>query len=383
MEPYTPRKPLPAQPTRAELRDACRAAKLDADAGVPGAQAFLEAVHTLTRILYPKKARSTENGGRSRRKRALITPADCEYTCPYCHGKGGSDALIRVPADRKRDTFSEHRHFWTCPVCNGTGKLHGTPEHAEPYKWRGNPAPTGPYRTTKHGGKVTCHKRGFVNGQWIGPKPGADRMPLWMRRWCWQPGNGCAGASPIDVNAALEGFCSKLLRRGRLLPQPHSMKKLGSRRDKNNLTARQERRSKMERRVRRYQSEVNKRQKPIYTKRDHKAALDGLAALGIDVVAIEKQLQVAAPKVEHDEPIVAEARRRADLPPDDERVPKTDGPCCPRCGKRGCGGCAPIANHQPDVEIDPEKVAEMRRKLTEPAKTCKADPEAARLQRLR
>ena len=326
---YRPSRQLPAHPTRAELRDAIRDATHDAKIGVPGAQEYLDAVRLISRTVYPRKASSGAQA-RTRRRGRLISEADVVFTCPDCRGTGGRDVDI-----------DGHQHHWTCARCHGTGKLVGIPETlVGGFKWRGAPVDGGSNRPANRA--VQTHRRGFVAGHWIGGAPRMDHLPPFLRRWPHQPGIGHSGLTPTDLSACIEGWCHKALRTGRLLPQPHSMKKLGSRRDKQNLTPRQERRASVERRLRRYQREL--KQQPFGTKREVDASLRHLQALGIDVEAIEQQLREERLPVEHDPAIIAEARRRADLPPIDEPRPHVERHCCLRCGRRDCECPAAVAD---------------------------------------
>jgi hypothetical protein len=346
---------LRTQPSRDELRAALTVLNQRANAGDMQAEAELQAVRMFSRLLYPRKA---EN----RRSARLIEAADSEYPCPHCHGSRGRliaiDAVTGLHTANLLSCGDEPDGsipvFRLCACCGGRGRFYGTAEVREAGVGRDRfqPAYSGPVARRQRVGRL--HNRGFCCGRFVRRPPRGD-VPRFLQLWPRQHGEGFeqSGWSELDLSACMEGHAVAMRRLGAQYV-PRNQRKFGSGRDKTLLTPHQERRSKMARRARRYQSEHNRQHPPTVTKRGEATVKRMARRLGIDVDALLASMQVQPPVPEYDAAIVAEARRRCDLPPLDEPTvdesPSIESAPCLRCGRRDCGvTCPPIHVNTPSA----------------------------------
>jgi len=318
---------LPPRPARAELRSAIVALGQLAKAGLPGADAELRAAEKLARDLYPRKAtaqsiaaRGGSKGGR-RKKRRFIEACDVMVPCKCCKGRGSVAWFVcdKLPSGI------------TCPECAGSGKVVGgtCDFQIADFKqgigrgrrvkgvWTERFSPVASPMLHRLPSATYRHNRGYALGRVIG-RPSVSTIKMRRSFMCYLGGQVEPACTAEDLSAALEG-AAIVLGKAQQMPKPHNYKKRGSRRDKHNLTEGQSRRSKMEKRVRHYQAQHNaqvRRESGTHRVRVGASvdSLEILRAMGVDVAALTATLETAPPPVQLDDPTIAEARRRGDLP---------------------------------------------------------------------
>lgn len=232
----------------------------------------------------------------------------------------------------------------TCPRCTGKGHVGGAAEH-DPHDTHCIDAKGRPVMIAGHTGKqngaerpmrgeraleVGCsdyhrptpegHRRGWLPAK---DAPGHVQhvRSFTARRVMFDWAGRLKQADPVDLIAELEARAIDAMRSDELLP-PRGRRLVGSRRDKRNLTPGQQPRAKAERRLPRYQAEVNAQQRRVrgtHRRRPSLSVVDeALLACGIDPKAWHKAMRDQAPAlVGNDSDRLREARRRGDLPPDD------------------------------------------------------------------
>lgn len=299
---------LPARPTRDQLRRARLALLGLAHLGHVQASAELASIDGLIRELYPRRPEE-----RTGPRRQLIDATDCAFPCDACGGSGKAGRQGTVA------------HSMPCASCAGEGKHYGTPEHkGRMGAFRGvYTPPEGPPRQPVHQARYR-HPRGFACGRLWGTAPSPYQLVDWDRNWQhWAPTE--TGASSIDLDAENQGASAECL-----IPSASVTGRLGSRRDKRNLTEGQQRRSTMHGRTLERNRALNRQRlvdSGVFKRHGAlRANRRALEALGIDVGAIERQLVEAPPVARRESATISEARRRGDLAPGDMSAIDRDQP---------------------------------------------------------
>lgn len=385
--------PLSARPTREELRDA-RAALKALSPFDPNAAAQLKAVDGMIRLMYPRRPKGmdprkpTEHGRRTGWRRDMVVIAeDCMDQCPRCRKLRSPEPSGRLagwtataeqpgtltlaftdPADGEKVVYGSRPIMRTarrirsdehgrCKFCGTALEIHGKPEIDEPLDWRAPDAgrirgyrrPRGdlaqPTGVSNPGNEPSTHHRGYSCGALLGEPRREERKVAFQYRRKREDGLVPAGSTAEDVSAELEARAQNILPQFRIVveddgtltrkPLIWNRKKRGSRRDKcitiKGEGVRGHGASKADRRVRRYQAELDRSLRACWMRPDQrrKAIEDSIKALqqvGADTSVFDAMLaelvEIAPVAVEYEDPILVEARRRGDLPPDD--VPSLD-----------------------------------------------------------
>lgn len=297
---------IPANPTREDLRAAHTVLKGLAAAGIPGAKDEQTAVSRLMRVKYPRKP----IGRKRPKRRAIIEAQDAMVTCHACLGSGSADKEGRS----------------VCYRCGGIGLEECPPEHDPMDTHYAGVLPRGdkPLRgdfaqqfgcSSAEPISPAPHSRGFINGKTV-HKDSPEVATLFHRR--------AGPIDDVDISAGLEGIAI-----ARMWGEPSTPDKgrrlLSPQRDRLTVIA-GENRSMMFRRVRWYQTlwnRAHRRGSPAFNRMPNKAVCDALRLVGIDPKAWWEAMKADPPVARKDSPRISEARRRADLPPDDD-VPEWD-----------------------------------------------------------
>lgn len=307
---------LSDSPGRAELRETLAVLSGLARAGVEGAADQAAAIKALLRGKFPRRAKGDDlPAGRVKRvkggrKRRLITAADCMGPCPACAGTGRG---------RRAGDFT----WLHCSLCRGAKRIQmGQPQTIvegprKALRLRGELPPDAGVSESRWG--TAAHQRGVLGGHAIGLPRTVELDAIQEFAADGRPDL----VDPNDVASMLEGTAARELRamtfgeqeiRGRRL--------LGSRRESGILTEGQGRRSLMADRVRKYQSQLGRaaRKERMADQRVERIAVQALIKLGID----PSQMITPQRAVVEESAVLAEARRRGDLPPDDSVGELTD-----------------------------------------------------------
>lgn len=335
-----------AQPTRAKIREAASLlrfiAKADPDpAKRAQAEGELHALDTTAKFLYPRESRrpidrTIKRAGRRR----LIDVRDVLGDCPRCGGSG------RIDARKSKTHGLQGPGRMECPCCKGHGKAQvGTTETALDTNWT---SVGGQLRVKHWVVRGDLHSEERVGPTFAGTPHRCYPLSTGLKgeppaewgdiQWDFEPLGPSANrfADHVDVPAAAEADAMRVMRdagpdwiRGKRIN--------GSQRDRDNLTAGQEKRSKMAKRTVAMQREWDREHGLTgdvcipTTRAQMEATRKYLLSCGVpesEVDALIAAAVIEMPAIE--EPEIAEARRRGDLPIVDAPASRPEPvPACP------------------------------------------------------